>query len=205
MSRGRNKPPFQQIQQRVRIPKEIKAQSAAAAQQREELEKDPKKKKLLERYESLTLTEKTFVRVRPEKAFFLALPQDGRYKWDSTVARSKFIAPGKKMPVPTKAAQGVGFELNYGAVLVGMFRFRYEFIQQGSGFMLQATQGGSILFAGMAESWAFQGVRGGTEITLTRTYVPRFKWLRKRAIEYQEKFIKAPLEGLKKFIEANAA
>jgi hypothetical protein len=205
MSRGRNKPPFQQIQQRVRIPKEIKAQSAAAAQQREELEKDPKKKKLLERYESLTLTEKIFVRVRPEKAFFLALPQDARYKWDSTVARSKFIAPGKKMPVPTKAAQGVGFELGYGALLVGMFRFRYEFIQQGTGFMLQATQGGSILFAGMAESWAFQGVRGGTEITLTRTYVPRFKWLKKRAIDYQEKFIKAPLEGLKKFIEANAA
>lgn len=202
MSRG--KPPFQQPQQRLKIPKEIKAQSAAALQQREELEKDPKKKKLLERYESLSLTEKIFVRVRPEKAFFLALPQDQRYKWDATVVRSKFIAPGKKMPVPTKVAQGVGFELNYNSVMVGMFRFRYEYIQQGSGFMLQATQGGSILFAGMAESWAFQGVRGGTEITVTRTYVPRFKILRKRAVAYQEKFFKSTLEGIKKYIEANA-
>ena len=118
--------------------------------------------------------------------------------------RSKFIAPGKKMPVPTKVAQGVGFELNYNSVMVGMFRFRYEYIQQGSGFMLQATQGGSILFAGMAESWAFQGVRGGTEITVTRTYVPRFKILRKRAVAYQEKFFKSTLEGIKKYIEANA-
>jgi len=158
----------------------------------------------LERYESLSLTEKIFVRVRPEKAFFLALPQDQRYKWDATVVRSKFVAPGKKMPVPTKVAQGVNIELNYNAVMVGMFRFRYEYIQQGTGFMLQATQGGSILFAGMAESWAFQGVRGGTEITVTRTYVPRFKLLKKRAVDYQEKFFKSTLEGIKKYIEANA-
>jgi Polyketide cyclase / dehydrase and lipid transport len=198
-----NKPPFQQ-QQRLRIPKEMKAQSAAAEQQRRELEQDPKKKKQLERFESLTLTEKIFVRVRPEKAYFLALPQDQRAKWDATVARSQFVAPGKKMPVPTKAAQGVGFELVYKATTVGMFRYRYEFVQQPTGFMLQATQGGSILFAGVAESWAFQGARGGTEITLTRTYVPRFKWLRNRAVQYQEKFLKATLEGLKRYIEENA-
>ncbi len=183
----------------------MKAQSAAAEQQRRELEQDPKKKKQLERFESLTLTEKIFVRVRPEKAYFLALPQDQRAKWDATVARSQFVAPGKKMPVPTKAVQGVGFELVYKATTVGMFRYRYEFVQQPTGFMLQATQGGSILFAGVAESWAFQGARGGTEITLTRTYVPRFKWLRNRAVQYQEKFLKTTLEGLKKYIEENAS
>jgi hypothetical protein len=199
-----NKPPFQQMQPRVKIPKEVKAQTAAAAAQRAELEKDPKKKRALERFESLTVTEKIFVRARPEKAYFLTLPQSDRIKWDPTVARSMHVAPAKKMPVPSKPAQGVGFELVYKGLSVGMFRYRYEFLQQPTGFMLQATQGGSLLFAGMAESWAFQGARGGTEITLTRTYVPRFKWFRHRAVQYQEKNLKPTLEGLKKFIEANA-
>jgi hypothetical protein len=204
MARGRNKPPFQQTQQRVRVPKEVKAQSAAALAQREEIEKDPKKKKLLERYESLSLTEKIFVRARPEKAFFWTFPQDTRYKWDPSVVRSRYIAPGKKMPVPSKAAQGVNVEFNFNAAFAGMFRFRYEFVQPGAGFILQATQGGSLLFAGMSESWTFQGIRGGTEITLTRTYVPRFKLFKKRAADYQDKYFKATLEGLKKYIEQNA-
>jgi Polyketide cyclase / dehydrase and lipid transport len=192
------------MQQRVRIPKEVKAQTAAAAQQRAELEKDPKKKKALERFESLTLTEKIFVRTRPEKAYFLTLAQDKRDQWDPAVVRSKFMAPAKKMPVPSKPAQGVNFELVYKGMTVGMFRYRYEFVQQPTGFMLQATQGGSILFAGVAESWAFQSARGGTEVTLTRTYVPRFKWFRNRAVQYQEKNLKPTLEGLKKYLEANA-
>ncbi len=204
MSRGRNKPPFQQTQQRLRVPKEVKAQSAAALAQREAIEQDPKKKKLLDRYESLSLTEKIFVRVRPEKAYFWSFPQDTRHRWDPAVVRSRFIAPAKKMPVPSKAAQGVNVEFNYNAAMVGMFRFRYEYVQQGTGFMLQATQGGSLLFAGMAESWTFQGIRGGTEITLTRTYIPRFKLFKQRAIAYQEKYFKATLEGLKKYIENNA-
>jgi hypothetical protein len=203
---SRNRPPFQQMQRRVKLPKEMRP--GAATQQQEILEQDPKKKAQLEkiqaRYQPITLTEKIFVRARPEKVFYAALPQNERSKWDKDVRVSRFLSPDpkRKVPVPAKAAEGVYVEFVYGSMLLGSFQFRYEFVRQPNAFVLQATKGGSLLLAGMAESWAFQTSKGGTEITLTRTYVPRFKWLKSRADKNQEKSVKAVLEGLKKYVEA---
>ncbi len=203
---SRNRPPFQQMQQRrAKLPKEMRP--GAAAQQQAILEQDPKKlaklEKARERYQPITLTEKIIVRARPEKVFYAALPQNERAKWDKSVSRSQFLSPNakKKVPVPTKAAEGVYLELTYNTLLLGGFQFRYEFVRSPNGFVLQATKGGSILLAGIAESWAFAPAKGGTEITLTKTYVPRFKWLHKRAVQSQEKSTREALEGLKKYVE----
>ncbi len=204
---SRNRPPFQQMQQqrRAKLPKEMRP--GAVAQQQTLLEQDPKKRakleKARERYQPITLTEKIIIRARPEKVYYAALPQNERAKWDKTVTRSQFLSPDpkKKVPVPTKAAEGVYLELTYNSMLLGGFQFRYEFVRAPNGFVLQATKGGSILLAGIAESWAFVPAKGGTEVTLTRTYVPRFKWLKKRADQSQEKATKDALEGLKKYIE----
>ncbi len=203
---SRNRPPFQQMQRRVKLPKEMRP--GAAAQQQTILDQDPKKKAQLEkmqaRYQPITLTEKIFVRARPEKVFYTALSQNERSKWDKAVKISRFLSPDpkKKVPIPTKAAEGVYVEFVYGSMLLGGFQFRYEFVRQPNAFVLQATKGGSLLLAGMAESWAFQTSKGGTEITLTRTYVPRFKWLKSRADKNQQKSVRDVVEGLKKYVEA---
>jgi hypothetical protein len=204
---SRNRPPFQQMQQRrAKLPKEMRP--GAVAQQQTILEQDPKKKakleKARERYQPVTLTEKIVIRARPEKVYYAALPQNERLKWDKTVTRSQFLSPDpkKKVPAPTKAAEGVYLELTYNSILLGGFQFRYEFLRAPNGFVLQATKGGSILLAGIAESWAFAPTKGGTEVTLTRTYVPRFKWLQKRAAQTQESGTKLALEGLKKYVES---
>ena len=208
MSRNRP-PPFQQMQRRAKLPKEMRP--GAAAQQQVIIEQDPKKKakleKARERYQPVTLTEKIVIRARPEKVFYAALPQNERAKWDKTVTRSQFLSPDpkKKVPAPSKATEGVYLELTYNTMLLGGFQFRYEFVRAPNGFVLQATKGGSILLAGIAESWAFAPAKGGTEVTLTRTYVPRFKWLKKRADQSQEKGTKEALEGLKKYVETTLA
>ncbi len=203
---SRNRPPFQQMQQRrAKLPKEMRP--GAVAQQQTILEQDPKKKakleKARERYQPVTLTEKIVIRARPEKVFYAALPQNERAKWDKTVTRSQFLSPDpkKKVPAPTKAAEGVYLEFFYNNWLLGQFQLRYEFLRAPNGFVLQATKGGSILLAGIAESWAFAPAKGGTEVTLTRTYVSRFKWLEKRAAKSQETGTREALEGLKKYVE----
>jgi hypothetical protein len=195
------------MQRRQKLPKEMRP---GAMQQKQEalIEQDPKKRAKLEkqreRYSPITQTEKITIRARPEKVFYAALPQNERAKWDKTVTRSQFLSPNPKakIPAPSKAAEGVYLELTYNTMLLGGFQFRYEFVRAPNGFVLQATKGGSILLAGVAESWAFAPAKGGTEVTLTRTYVPRFKWLHKRAVQSQEVAIKTALEGLKKHIES---
>jgi hypothetical protein len=204
---SRNRPPFQEMQRRQKLPKEMRP---GAMQQKQEslLEQDPKKRARLEkqreRYQPITQTEKIVVRARPEKVFYAALPQNERAKWDKTVTRSQFLSPNPKakIPAPSKAAEGVYLELTYNTMLLGGFQFRYEFVRAPNGFVLQATKGGSILLAGIAESWAFAPTKGGTEVTLTRTYVPRFKWLHKRAVQSQEIAIKTALEGFRKYVES---
>jgi hypothetical protein len=194
------------MQRRQKLPKEMRP---GAMQQKQEalIEQDPKKRAKLEkqreRYQPITQTEKIVVRARPEKVFYAALPQNERAKWDKTVTRSQFLSPNPKakIPAPSKAAEGVYLELTYNSMLLGGFQFRYEFVRAPNGFVLQATKGGSILLAGIAESWAFAPTKGGTEVTLTRTYVPRFKWLHKRAVQSQEIAIKTALEGLRKYVE----
>lgn len=195
------------MQRRQKLPKEMRP---GAMQQKQEalIEQDPKKRAKLEkqreRYQPITQTEKIMIRTRPEKVFYAALPQNERAKWDKTVTRAQFLSPNPKakIPAPTKAAEGVYLELTYNSMLLGGFQFRYEFVRSPNGFVLQATKGGSILLAGIAESWAFAPAKGGTEVTLTRTYVPRFKWLHKRAVKSQETAIKTALEGLKKYVES---
>jgi hypothetical protein len=204
---SRNRPPFQEMQRRQKLPKEMRP--GAMQKQEALIEQDPKKRAKLEkqreRYQPITQTEKITIRARPEKVFYAALPQNERAKWDKTVSRSQFLSPNPKakIPAPSKAAEGVYLELTYNTMLLGGFQFRYEFVRAPNGFVLQATKGGSILLAGVAESWAFAPAKGGTEVTLTRTYVPRFKWLHKRAVQSQESAIKTALEGLKKYIEAS--
>jgi hypothetical protein len=194
------------MQRRQKLPKEMRP--GAMQKQEALIEQDPKKRARLEkqreRYQPITQTEKILIRARPEKVFYAALPQNERAKWDKTVSRSQFLSPNPKakIPVPSKAAEGVYLELTYNTMLLGGFQLRYEFVRAPNGFVLQATKGGSILLAGVAESWAFAPAKGGTEVTLTRTYVPRFKWLHKRAVKSQESAIQTALDGLKKYVES---
>ena len=151
--------------------------------------------------EPLTLTEKIFVRARPEKAYFAAIQPGTRAAWDKNLARARFVKPSKSEPAPTKAAPDAVVEMTFPMRLGGLFHMRYALIRQPQGFALEATRGSFGVLAGLAESWSFVPFKGGTEVTLTRSIVPRFRPFRAYAERQQRAGMKSSLEGLKKHVE----
>ena len=151
--------------------------------------------------EPLQLTEKVFIRTRPEKVYFVAINPLDRPRWDANVSRVRYTVGKKGDPMPTKAAEGVTLETIYPLRLGGLFHMQYAMIRQPNGFALQAVKGSFGVLGGLAESWVFEPFKGGTQVTFVRSFVPRFKPLRNYVERNQAKAMKATLEGLKKFVE----
>ncbi len=151
----------------------------------------------------IVITEKIMVRSRPEKIYYALLNQTTRPSWDKNVVRVRFMKPSRNEVAPTKPAQDVVTEFVFPLGLGGVFHMRYALLQQPHGFALEAVRGAFGVLAGMAESWAFVPFKGGTEVTLQRTIVPRFKMLRNYVERNHSKAIKQTLEGMRKFVEAN--
>jgi hypothetical protein len=198
---SRNKPPFQQLQTR-KLPKKLREQLAPPVPVEVE-EPSKKKKKVRPAPETITFTEKIVVRTRPERAYFAIVDMSKRSLWDKHAVRSRFIAAAKGIPVPTKPFEGAMFEFMMPMRMGGVFQFRYAMLRQPQGFALEAVRGGLGVLGGMAESFAFATFKGATEITLTRTIVPRFKPLTAYVKRNHEKALKETLEGLRKYIEEN--
>ncbi len=186
-----------------KLPKKLREQLAPPAPVIAEPEPGKKKKKERPAPETITFTEKIIVRTRPERAYFAISDMSKRSLWDKHAIRSKFIAPAKGIPVPTKPFEGAMFEYMMPMRMGGVFQFRYAMLRQPQGFALEAVRGGLGVLGGMAESFAFATFKGATEITLTRTIVPRFKALKNYVQKNHEKALKETLEGLRKYIEDN--
>jgi hypothetical protein len=154
--------------------------------------------------EPTMLTEKIFVRSRPDRVYFSAINPANRQVWDKNVGRFRFVKPSKTEPAATKVSQGVTVEAFFPMKLGGLFHLRYALIRQPQGFALEATRGSFGLLAGLAESWAFVPFKGGTEVQFTRSLAPRFKPLQAYVERTQRVAMRQTLEGLRKFAETQA-
>jgi hypothetical protein len=179
-----NRPPIQPNSRAIKLPK----QAAAPAI-------DEKTAARIAKLQPLTITEKTFVRSRP--------PLE-RSRWDKSLQRIRFVAPAKGEPIPSKVAENAVIETILPLRLGGLFHMQYVMLRQPQGFALQAVKGSFGVLGGMAESWLFEPFKGGTQVTLQRTLVPRFKPLRAYVERNHTKAMKAALEALKTFVEEPA-
>jgi hypothetical protein len=202
----KNRPPFQQLDQAQARRAAKLAKGAMPAPPPPP--SDPKKAAALAKraaaFEPLQLTEKIFVGARPERAYFAAIAPENRSVWDKNAPRVRFVRPRKGEPIPSKAAEGALIEMVMPLRLGGLFQLQYMLIQQPRGFALQAVRGSFGVLAGLAETWAFEPFKGGTQVTYVRTAVPRFRWLKNYVERNQTKALKQTLEGLKKYIEETA-
>jgi hypothetical protein len=162
---------------------------------------DEKTAARIAKLQPLTITEKTFVRSRPEKVYFSSVTPLERSRWDKSLQRIRFVAAAKGQPIPSKVAENVVIETILPLRLGGLFHMQYVMLRQPQGFALQAVKGSFGVLGGMAESWLFEPFKGGTQVTLQRTLVPRFKPLRAYIERNHTKAMRAALEALKNFVE----
>jgi hypothetical protein len=157
--------------------------------------------------EPLTLTEKVFIGVRVEKVFPVALAGIvNRSTWDDSVSRSGYSPPRKKgETVITKPIEGAVLDYMLPFTLGGVFQMRIAIVRQpqgrqmqGYGFAIEAIRGGLGPVAGIAESWQLVPMRGGTELTITRMVVPRFKWLKNYVEGGHRKALRGAIEAFVK-------
>jgi hypothetical protein len=157
--------------------------------------------------EPLTLTEKVFIGARVEKVFPVALAGVvNRATWDESVSRSGYTTVRKKgQEVITKPIEGAILDYTWPFTLGGIFQMRIAIVRQpqgrqlqGYGFALEAIRGGLGPVGGLAESWQLVPMRGGTEVTITRMVVPRFKWLKKYVEERHRKALRGTIEAFVK-------
>ena len=189
-----NRPPFQQQTRQVKLPKPPAAPAQAP-------DAKPARRAPKVALEPLQITEKVFIRTRPEKVYFAAINPLDRPRWDANVQRVRYVTAKKGDPTPSRAAEGVILETIYPLRLGGLFHMQYAMIRQPQGFALQAVKGSFGVLGGLAESWVFEPFKGGTQVTFVRSLVPRFRPLRNYVERNQVKAMKATLEGLKKFVE----
>ena len=210
MSRApKNRPPFQQLQQaqqsQARRAAKLAKSSMPAPPPKPTDPKEAARQEMLAKraaaFEPLQLTDKIFVGVRPERAYFATIAPENRPKWDKNAPRVRFVRASKDQPIPTKPSEGALIELVMPLRLGGLFQLQFMLIQQPRGFALQAVRGSFGVLAGMAETWAFESFKGGTQVSYSRTVVPRFGWLKNYVERNQTKAMKQALEGLKKYIE----
>jgi hypothetical protein len=185
-----NRPPLQQNTRAIKLPK----QPAAP-------EIDAKTAARIAKLQPLTVTEKVFVRSRPEKVYFSSVTPLERSRWDKSLQRIRFVSPSKGAPIPSKVAENAVIETILPLRLGGLFHMQYVMLRQPQGFALQAVKGSFGVLGGMAESWLFESFKGGTQVTLQRTLVPRFKPLRAYVERNHAKAMKTALEALKTFVE----
>lgn len=153
--------------------------------------------------EPLVLTEKLFVRARPERVYHAAINPTTRAGWDRSLAQLRFSRPKKGETAVTKPVQGALVDAFFPMRLGGLFQLRYSLVRQPQGFALEAVRGSFGVLAGLAESWSFQPFKGGTEVTLTRSLAPRLRPLTNWVQTNQRAAMRRSLEGLKGYAEAN--
>lgn len=153
--------------------------------------------------EPLILTEKLFVRARPERVYHAAINPVTRAGWDKSLAQLRYSRPKKGETAVTKPVQGALVDAFFPLRLGGLFQMRYALVRQPQGFALEAVRGSFGVLGGLAESWQFQPFKGGTEVTLTRSLAPRLKPLAGWVQTNQRQAMRRTLEGLKRYAEEN--
>jgi hypothetical protein len=185
-----NRPPIQQNTRAIKLSKQAAAPVI-----------DDKTAAKIAKLQPLTITEKTFIRSRPEKVYFSSITPLERSRWDKSLQRIRFVAPSKGEPIPNRVTENTVIETILPLRLGGLFHMQYVMVRQPQGFALQAVKGSFGVLGGMAESWLFEPFKGGTQVTLQRTLVPRFKPLRAYIERNHTKAMKTTLEALKTFVE----
>lgn len=151
----------------------------------------------------ITLQEKIFIGIRPEKVYFAALNPLTRVIWDKNLNRARFAKSGKNDPMPTKVAPEVLVNVNFPVRLGGVFQMRFADVRAPLGFSWVAVRGSFGLLGGLGEVWQFQTFKGGTQVMLTRQIVPRIRFFHSYVEQNHIKAMKQTLENLKRYVEAN--